>query len=85
MDDDFPELSAEDQAKLALLKKEWEREGAAAIRRFFEKEPITSFRLMALLDPKAARRSLENALIDAGLTNADLRAMLEKALRERKH
>jgi hypothetical protein len=85
MDDDFSELSAEDRAKLALLEKEWEREGDAAILRFFEKESVTSFRLMALLNPKAARRSLENALIDAGLTNADLRAMLEKALRERGH
>jgi hypothetical protein len=31
------------------------------------------------LDPKALRAALEAALIDAGLTNADLRALLEAA------
>jgi hypothetical protein len=83
--DDFSKLSTEDQAKLALLEEEWERDGNAAIDRFFEKEPLTALRVMTILDPKAVSRALENVLIDKGLTNAEMRARCEKALRDRKH
>jgi hypothetical protein len=85
MDDELSKLSAEDRAKIALLEKEWERDGAAAIRRFAEKEPLTWFRLVGLYYPEAVKRALEEALIDKDLTNADVYAMLDKALRERKH
>jgi hypothetical protein len=33
MDDEFPKLSAEDKAKLALLDEEWVPDGAAALSR----------------------------------------------------
>jgi hypothetical protein len=84
-DDEFANLSAEDRAKLALLEQEFERDGYTAIERFRENDPIFCLRVMECLNPKAVRDAIENALIDEGLTNADLQAMLEKALRERKH
>jgi hypothetical protein len=43
MDDELAKLSAEDQAKLALLEEDYERDGVAAIERFAEKEPATYF------------------------------------------
>jgi hypothetical protein len=84
-DDEFAKLSPEDRAKLALLEQEWERDGDAAIERFGEHDPGFMLRILECLDPKAVRDATENLLLDEGLTNADLRAMLDKALRERKH
>jgi hypothetical protein len=85
MADKFDTLSPEDQAKFALLEAEWERDGDIVFDRLGETDPAFYLRLVALTRPKAVHDALENALIDAGWTNAEIRAMLEKALRERKH
>ena len=84
-DDEFAKLSAEDRAKLALLEQEFERDGYSAIGRFAENDPIAMLKIAECLNPTAVREAIENAVIDEGLTHADIRAMLEKALRERKH
>jgi hypothetical protein len=85
MDDEFSKLSPEDQAKLALLVEEYERDGDAAFDRFIEKETITLARLIEILRPGALKRALENHFIDEGMTDAEVRIMLEKALQNRKH
>jgi hypothetical protein len=41
--------------------------------------------MLMLLFPHEVRKTLENILIDQGLTDADVRAMFKRALRERKH
>jgi hypothetical protein len=84
-DDEFSKLSQEDQAKLALLEAEWERDGDIVFERWGEKDPVFMLRLIAQDQPKAVDDAVENAVIDAGWTNADIRATLEKAIRERKH
>ncbi len=85
MSDKFDSLSPEDQAKLALLEADWEREGNVVFERWGEKDPVFMLRLFAQDRPKAVYDAVENAVIDAGWTRADIQAMLEKALRERKH
>jgi hypothetical protein len=80
MDDEFSKLSPEDQAKLKALQAEWERDGQAAFDRVREADPVFFFRVMAAINPRAARKALEDAAIDAGLTDADIREMLAKAL-----
>ena len=84
-DDEFSKLSAEDRAKLALLEQELERDGDIAIERFAENDPAFMLRILECFNPRAVRDATENHLIDEGLTNADFRALFEKALRERKH
>jgi hypothetical protein len=84
-DDEFSKLSTEDQAKLALLEEEFERDGKIAIERLAESDPGLYVRVVELFRPEAVRRAFEDGVIDAGWTNADIRAMLEKAIRERKH
>jgi hypothetical protein len=83
--DKFDSLSPEDQAKLALLEADWEREGNVVFERWGEKDPVFMLRLFAQDRPKAVYDAVENAVIDAGWTRADIQALLEKALRERKH
>jgi hypothetical protein len=85
MADKFDALSPEDQAKLALLEADWEREGDIVFERWGEKDPAFMLKLYAQDRPQAVYDAIENAVIDAGWTNADIRAMLEKAQRERKH
>jgi hypothetical protein len=85
MSDKFDSLSPEDQAKLALLEADWEREGNVVFERWGEKDPVFMLRLFAQDRPKAVYDAVENAVIDAGWTRADIQALLEKALRERKH
>ena len=84
-DDEFSKLPPGDQAKLALLEAEYERDGKIALKRLGESDPLLYLRLVGLFKLEAVRRAIEDAVIDAGLTNADIQAMLEKALRERKH
>jgi hypothetical protein len=78
-DDELAELSPADQAKLAALEAEWERDGQAAFRRVAENDPIFYLRLLELFHPQDVRKAVEDAVIDAGLTNADIRQMLENA------
>jgi hypothetical protein len=67
------------------LEAEYERDGKIALKRLGESDPLLYLRLVGLFKLEAVRRAIEDAVIDAGLTNADIQAMLEKALRERKH
>jgi hypothetical protein len=85
MADKFDTLSPEDQAKLALLRAELERDGDIVFDRLSETDPAFYLRLVALDRPKAVYDAIEDAVIDAGWTNAEVQAMLEKALRQRKH
>ena len=79
MADEFDQLSPEDRSKLEGLEVEYRRDGRVAFDRFAEKEPVAYFRILAALEPKQVRAALEDALIEAGLTNADVRALAEKA------
>jgi hypothetical protein len=79
MGDESSKLSDEDKAKLDALEIEWRRDGRAAFERFAEKDPVAYFRIIAAINPKAARAAIEDALIEGGLTNADIRALAEKA------
>jgi hypothetical protein len=58
------------------------RDGKAALDRFAEREPALYVRWVSILHPKLVWRAV---FLDEGLTNADLRAMLERAIRGRKH
>jgi len=53
-------------------EQEFERDGGSAIKRLAEKDPLFYFRIMECLNPKAVRDAIEDAVIDAGLTNADI-------------
>jgi hypothetical protein len=79
MADAWDRLSPKDQAKLRALQIEWDRDGLAALERFMEREPTTYLRIIALFNPKAVRDAIEDAVIDAGLTDTDILAMLEKS------
>ena len=85
IDDRLAVWSDEDKAKLKAFKAEWERDGDIAFKRLAEKDPVFYVWMAALFIPHAVYRTLENRWIDEGLTDADVRAMLERALRERKH
>ncbi len=54
-DDKFAKLSAEDQAKLALLEQEFERDGPVAIERFAKNDPVAMLKMTECLSPKAVR------------------------------
>jgi len=85
IDDAFAQLSAEDQARVLALQEEWKREGGKVVERVAKEDPFFFVRIVACFCPKAVRDTLEDVFIDKGLTNADLRAMLDEAIRERKH
>ena len=53
--------------------------------RMREKDPGFFVQLAALLVPDAVRKALVDMWINEGLTDADVRAMFERMLRERKH
>jgi hypothetical protein len=80
MADEFSKLSVADRAKYEALRAEWERDGQAAFDRLRETDPIFYLRLIECINPKAVREAVEDAAIDAGLTNADIREMLARAL-----
>ena len=84
-DDKLAAWSDEDKTKLDALEAEFERDGAAAFERVREKDPGFFVQLAALLVPDAVRKALEDMWINEGLTEADVRAMFERMLRERKH
>ena len=67
-------------ARLGLSQK-----GDIVFERWGEKDPVFMLKLYAQDRPRAVYDGIENAVIDAGWTNADIRAMLGKALPERKH
>jgi hypothetical protein len=77
--DVFSELSEQDRENLAVYEAEWKRDGDAAFERWEERRFIDHFRIVAALNPRLMRRALEESLIDAGLTIAEIRTMLEKA------
>ena len=77
--DEFAKLSPADQKKLEKLEAELEREGDIALERAGQEDPVFVLRLIALFRPEAVRRAVENAVIDSGLTNADIRQIIENA------
>jgi hypothetical protein len=85
IDDKLAAWSDEDKAKLEAVEAEWERDGQIALERLAERDPGFFLQILMLLFPHEVRKTLENILIDQGLTDADVRAMFKRALRERKH
>jgi hypothetical protein len=79
MADIIEQLSPEDQKIFRALLADYERDGPAAFRKLAETNPITYVHILAAIDPKAVRDAVEDALIDAGLTNDDVRRMLAEA------
>ena len=84
-DDKLAAWSDEDKTKLEALEAELERDGPIAVERMREKDPGFFVQLAALLVPDAVRKALVDMWINEGLTDADVRAMFERMLRERKH
>jgi len=82
-DDETSRLSLADRAILTELETAWQRGGAAGLRtalaRLAESDVVGLFRVLDALYPKEARKALEDAIIDAGLTDAGIRAMAERA------
>jgi hypothetical protein len=78
-ENEFAKLSPADQKKLEQFEADWEREGHIAFDRWGQKDPGFVLRLVELFRPEAVRRAVEDEVIDAGLTNADISRMLEKA------
>jgi hypothetical protein len=78
-EDEFAKLSPADQKKLEQFEADWERDGNITFERWGEKDPGFVLRLVELFRPEAVRRAVEDAVIDAGLTNADIRKMRENA------
>jgi hypothetical protein len=85
MDDKFNNLSLDDQARLALLEADWEREGNVVFERWGKTEPAFMLKLVAPARPSTVYDAVERAVIDAGWTDANIAALMERALRERKH
>ena len=84
MRDEFDDLSASDRRHLYAMHDAWWRGGevalAAALERFATRYPDAYVRIWKVLDPRAVRAAVEDALIDAGLTNAELHAMSANAM-----
>jgi len=85
IDDRLATWYDEDKTKLEALEAEWERDGGIALERIVEKDPVFFVQIAALFFPREVRKTLEDMLIDEGLTDADVRAMFERMLRDRKH
>jgi hypothetical protein len=83
--DNLAAWSDEDKAKLEAHLAEYERDGEIAIDRLKEKDLVFYMQMAVLLFPHEVYKTLENRWIDQGLTDADVRAMVEKELRELKH
>jgi hypothetical protein len=84
MADTLLELSSEDLAKSDRLREAFKKGGPkaldAALKRLEKTDELAYCRIMlAAGDPKEVRDLLEEALIDHGLTVADLRAMAAQA------
>jgi len=84
-DDKLAAWSDEDKTKLEALEAELERDAPITVERMRQKDPVFFVQLAALLVPDAVRKALEDMWINEGLTDADVRAMFERMLRERKH
>ena len=70
---------------MEALEAEFERDGLIAMERTMKKDPGFYMQLMAMLVPHVVREMLEDVWISEGLTDADVRAMFERMLRERRH
>ena len=75
--DTFDKLSPRDRANLKALREEWEHDGPLGLRHFGERHPIAYLRIMHTIAPDAVCAALEDALIEAGLTNAEFLDILE--------
>lgn len=76
---EFAKLSAADQKKLEKFEADWERDGRIAFEHWGQKDPGFVLRLVELFRPEAVRRAVEDAVLDAGLTDADIRRLVESA------
>jgi len=75
--DKFP---PEFQKKLDALIAEYERDRKTVLKRLDAlgiTDPILLLALLQRIDPEGARRGMEDALIDQGMTDADVRALLK--------
>jgi hypothetical protein len=70
-----PKLTAEERAILDRMNRLSEKE----VERLTTQEIIAYFKIIDKLDPRAVRGALEEAAVEHGLTNADIRRMAELA------
>jgi hypothetical protein len=70
-----PKLTAEERAILDRMNRLSEKE----VERLTTREIIAYFKIIDKLNPRAVCRALEEAAVDHGLTNADIRRMAELA------
>lgn len=82
MADAFAKLSDADKAKLEILKREWERDGEAAFRRFAKRDPDAYLRLVEVLEPSAVRDASEDGPPEQGLTDVDFSRMADAVKKE---
>jgi hypothetical protein len=68
-------LSADERALLNRLNRLSEEE----IKRLTTQEIFAYFKIIDKVDSRAVRRELEEAAVELGLTNADIRRMVERA------
>jgi hypothetical protein len=78
-ENELAKLSPADQKKLEQFEADWERDGNIAFERWGQKDPGFVLRLVDLFRTEAVRQAVEGAVIDAGLTDADIRQMIENA------
>jgi hypothetical protein len=69
------QLSAEERAFLNRLDRLSEEE----IKRLTTQEIFAYFKIIDKVDSRAVRRQLEEAAVNLGLTDEDIRRMLERA------
>jgi hypothetical protein len=78
-------LSDADWAELNKLKAAFESGGKKAMRKALKElaaDPIRWVRVIGALYPEMMREQIKDVLADRGITEADVREMLRKALRE---
>ena len=77
MDDKFNNLSLDDQARLALLEADWEREGNVVFERRGKTEPAFMLKLVAPARPSTVYDAVERAVRHAGWTDANMAALMK--------
>jgi hypothetical protein len=75
------DLSSEEKSILDQVSSDWKQGDKEVTKRLLDEIPLLFLKLMAAYWPDALRKAVEDHLIDQGLTNADIRKMIDEALK----